>query len=87
MHDRGIDEDELGDFLPYTDLGLEAYRLDGGSDHTCAILVDFTVKVGVQTGQILVLRQILPSGGVKMCLPGTWYVFGWYVIGFAAKVG
>lgn len=45
MHDQGNDEDELGDALEYTDLGgVDAYRMDGGLDHTCAILMDGTLK-------------------------------------------
>lgn len=45
VHDLGNDEDELGDNLPYTDLGaVGAHRIDGGLDHTCAILADGSVK-------------------------------------------
>lgn len=45
MHDLGNDEDELGDSLDFADLGaVDAYRMDGGLDHTCAILVDGNVK-------------------------------------------
>lgn len=45
MHDLGNDEDELGNNLAFTDLGaVDAYRMDGGLDHTCAVLLDGTVK-------------------------------------------
>ena len=45
VHDLGNDDNELGDKLPYTDLGVVgAHRIDGGLDHTCAILEDGTVK-------------------------------------------
>lgn len=47
VHDLGNDDDELGDSLSFTDLGLSASvsRIDGGLDHTCALLTDGSVKV------------------------------------------
>lgn len=47
IHDRGDDEDELGDNLPFTLLSVPVWSLDAGDDHTCALLVDATVKVRI----------------------------------------
>lgn len=54
VHDLGNDDGELGDKLPFTDLGLGVSRMDGGLDHTCALLTDGSVKVrdGVGWGRV-----------------------------------
>lgn len=53
VHDRGNDDNELGDFLPFTDLGRDAHRLSGGADHTCAILDNKSVKASRRRHRLL----------------------------------
>lgn len=53
VFDLGDDEYELGDALPFVELGVPAVALDGGDDHTCALLSDRSVKVRAE-GRILV---------------------------------
>lgn len=47
VDDLGNDDGELGDELPFTDLGVGASvsRMDGGLDHSCALLASGSVKV------------------------------------------